>query len=208
MNLREEFSANYALIRQKKFEEHFSNTHREIEAPFCTWFGRSEEFISIMLQRAIVGVESYLPSAVSFSAAMQNKVEIVKHEAIKDPFVLKGRGTAENLYNRLPALLDPNLSLKHCNPQLWEMTKQFYREVRNPLFHGSELDAKKGEFRAIRASFKHVKDLYGWIDGWFSMKQLVDWVVKTHEPPPNQTKKTGSTLKLKYAMPRRRTPNN
>jgi hypothetical protein len=183
MNLREEFRASVALVRQRKFEDYFANTHIDINAPSCTWYGRSEEFLTILLQRAIVGIESYLPSAVSFTGAMRNRIDIIKSEAIRDPFVLQGRGTAENLYNRLPALLEPKLALKEYDARLWEKTRLFYREIRNPIFHGSELEPKKGEFRPIRAAFNHIENLYGWIDDWFSMRELADWAISNNAIP-------------------------
>lgn len=143
IDLREEFRESFSLVRKRKFEKHFAGQVIPIEAPTCTWYGSPEIFLSILLQRAVVGVESYLPTAVYFMALMNERTELLSHEGIRDPYALRGRGTADNYYNRLPSLYDPKFALQTFDVHLWEQTKQFYRDVRNPLFHGYELEVKR-----------------------------------------------------------------
>ena len=50
-------------------------------------------------------------------------------EAVNNPFCLGGRSTAVNVYDRLQALIDEEMKLSKCNPELWEQTKQFYKDI-------------------------------------------------------------------------------
>ena len=50
------------------------------------------------------------------------------------------------------------------NESLWLSVKALYSEIRNPLFHGSELDnAPLVEFRKI---YEVLADTYRWLDKW------------------------------------------
>lgn len=44
------------------------------------------------------------------------------------------------------------------------MVQQFYREIRNPIFHGSQLRDVKAE--PLRSVFRMFDDIFKWIDSW------------------------------------------
>jgi hypothetical protein len=59
---------------------------------------------------------------------------------LNDPAKIPGpRGMAEMFYNNMPAKIDEAVQLKLAEPELWSLVKRFYKEVRNPLFHGYQL---------------------------------------------------------------------
>ncbi len=62
-----------------------------------------------------------------------------------------GRAMADGYYNQIPRHVDANAPLKINNQSLWMDVSRFYTEIRNPLFHGHELEAVKAE--PLRATF-------------------------------------------------------
>lgn len=173
LNLRQEFAAYYQLLSQKEFRNQFhDNVVKPVQSPYLDWYGMPEGFLTLILQRAILGVESFLPGAVFIEAGMAGMLDDTNLHKIRNPFKLGGKTTADNFYHRLPALLDPALSLKVSVPELWEQNFQFYNEIRNPLFHGRQIDDRKNVYSVYKA-FIHLASIYDWIDSWHSMEKIV-----------------------------------
>jgi hypothetical protein len=181
LDLREEFREYLALLEDKGFESLFGETWQPIETQFCTWYGDRDALVTLMLQRAILGIEAYLPAAVLFEAGLRGRIDVQNDASLNNPFSLGGSGTADNYYNLLPAKLESRLALKQCNPKLWKRTRQFYQEVRNPLFHGYEIECEEGKFSAIVASFRHIAKLYSWIDSWHSLEAALEKIIEDIE---------------------------
>jgi hypothetical protein len=131
-----------------------------------------EDLFTLMLQRAVLGIESYLPSALRTVAAQLGSITHELCVQLDDPFALGGKQAVTNIYHRMPQLVHPELSLKFCDESLYERTRIFYREVRNPLFHGEQLADPTIE--AIRCAYTHLAALYDWMDGWHDP----DWFMK------------------------------
>ncbi len=119
----------------------------------------------MILFRAIVGIESYLPAAVMFKLGNMGLLNQSNMNYVRNPYSLNAKKMVEKYYHLLPELIDRNCSLKRSNPGLYEKNKIFYKEVRNPIFHGYQLDSPnlEGSFKV----YKHVADLYKWIDSWY-----------------------------------------
>ena len=167
VNLRQEFIRSHRLVHRSDFARvlrRISQDSREIPLGGTICFRAFEDVATFLVQRAISGVESYLPSAVSLELSSRKKLTRAIFAKILNPFDLGGNGTVDNYYHRLPALVDSGFSLKHSEPTLWKQTKDFYADVRNPLFHGKELSSR--EVESVRSLFSHVEKLYQWIDGW------------------------------------------
>ena len=57
INLRNEFVCHLHLMRRPEFREAFRRGS-QIQTPFFTWHGDQAEALSLILQRAILGLES------------------------------------------------------------------------------------------------------------------------------------------------------
>ena len=172
INLREEFKNFHRLLSTEEFKKRIWHSRSPIHTPYLIWLGRYGDFLTLLLQRAIMGIEAYLPNAVlNELAKIQPLTEQTVHQ-IQNPFQLGGKGTADNYYNRLPAMVNEDFSLRVCKPELWEKTRQFYTGVRNPLFHGQQIH--KTEPVAVLQVFDYIADLYAWIDGWHSLDEVIN----------------------------------
>lgn len=160
-----EFNYYYKFVSDKYAEEVVKPSFREpIRLPNMLWLGLPEDLFTLLIQRAILGIESYLRTSVMYQTAICGKLTPTLAEKLRNPFSFGGGGTVENFYHKLPAQIDSNLSLKIFNPDLYDRNILFYRNVRNPLFHGRQLS--ESNIPAIRATFNHLHKLYEWIDSW------------------------------------------
>jgi hypothetical protein len=165
VNLRLEFQRYIELFEKDEFRNWFRLPPKHaIALPGMIWRGSQDTLLTLLLQRSILGIEAYIPGAIFTEAGLRGCLEKGDCRFLSDPFVLRGRGTVDNYYHRLPSKLCRRFSLKVCNAGLWEKTKQFYKEIRNPLFHGKEVEAKSVD--SVHRCFLLIQDLYGWIDSW------------------------------------------
>jgi hypothetical protein len=171
INLRNEFNSYYALFQKVKFQAQFVGEIKPIETPYMTWFGTPEAFLTLLLQKAILGIEAYLPGAVFVEMGLTGKLNQESVRPVKNPWLLGGRTVTENYYHRLPALLKDDASLKQCNNTLWDKNTKFYSEIRNPLFHGHQLS--RSDLKGFLGLLEHVASLYDWIDGWHSPENII-----------------------------------
>lgn len=171
INLRNEFNIFYIELCNKDFRSQFSGLVKPIESRYLTWYGMPSDFLTLVLQRGILGVESYLSASVLAEAALRGILRKENASIFKNPFRLGGRSTADNYYNRLPAVVDRKISLKICNPGLWKTTIRFYSEIRNPLFHGNEIDRNNVE--GVLCAYQFLADIYDWIDSWHPPENLI-----------------------------------
>lgn len=172
INLRSEFNLYYHLLCDDDFCKQFSGRVKVIQTPLMAWYGMPDDLLTLMLQRATLGIEAYLPGAVFIETGSRGLLNKENVKFINNPYLLKGSGTVDNYYHRLPSMLDQSCSLKVSNEPLWELTKRFYAEVRNPLFHGWKVS--KGGARNIRSAYQYLADLYDWIDSWHSPDNIFD----------------------------------
>ena len=172
INLRLEFNHHFKLLSNPTFREKFSSSVVPIQTKYLIWNGMPDAFLTLIAQRAILGVESYLPSAVSHQAAKKGLLNQDLAKKIKNPFSLRGNGTVNNYYHHLPSLVNPSWSLKVADPPLWEITVRFYKELRNPLFHGNQIDDSGANGTLLL--FQFVDKLYKWIDSWCPMQEFLN----------------------------------
>ena len=165
MNLRFEFNDAYAFVFSEEGEIALKPPIQPIRTKMFIWGGMPEDMFTLLLQRSILGVEAYLPAALKFAAAQLGKVSTELFAKLDDPFSLGAKQAATNIYHRMPSTVLDELSLKHLDQPLYEATIGFYRTVRNPLFHGCQLQHDP-DVSALRAAFDHIARLYEWIDYW------------------------------------------
>lgn len=171
INLRIEFNTYYALLKLDRFRAQFVGEIKPIETPYITWYGMSEGFFTMVLQKAILGVEAYLPGAVFVEMSIAGLLNSDNVKYIENPWLLGGRSVTENYYHRLPSMLRTAISLKLCSNRLWEKNIKFYTEIRNPLFHGHQLSHI--DLDAFSGIYEHLATLYDWIDSWHTPENLI-----------------------------------
>lgn len=170
INLRIEFNKTYGFLHSEEAVEALRGPIKVVRTPMLIWGGMPDDLMTLLLQRAILGVEAYLPAALMETAAHAGKVSKELFDKLHNPFALGSKSVVANIYHRMPTELDPTLSLKHYDQSLYERTAVFYREVRNPLFHGQQLSHTSIE--SVRSTFHHLALLYAWLDKWYDPEHL------------------------------------
>ena len=137
VNLRLQFNKHYQLLKSEDFKVQCKNyaNGSGIKTPYLSWYRFPEELFTYFVQQAIIGLEAYVPGAVYFELGARDLLNEKTLPAIRNPSSL-GRSTANCYYNLLPALLSEQLQLRQCDQAIWINIKAFYKEIRNPLFHG------------------------------------------------------------------------
>jgi len=138
-----------------------------------------DDFLTLILQRAILGIEAYLSGAVYVECGYRGTITQELGAKIHNPFRLKGRKTVDNFYDKLPGLFDATASLKVANQKLWARNVDFYKYVRNPLFHGKQIS--NSSVPGIREAFDHLAQLYEWIDTWHSPENIMRGLSQSFE---------------------------
>lgn len=171
INLRNEFNNYHQLLQDKKFRAQFDGPVRPIKTPYLRWYKMPNDLLTLILQRAILGVEAYIPGAVLIEMGHRGLLNRNKLIFIRNPFKLGGRSTVDNYYHLLPGMLDEKCSLKVTNNSLWDQTKKFYTKIRNPIFHGYQVS--NNDIDSVLRVFQHLAAIYDWIDVWHSPNNII-----------------------------------
>jgi hypothetical protein len=171
INLRMEFNLCFQFVFNENLEHAIKPPIRPIYTPLMIWLGMPEGLLTLLIQRAILGIEAYIPGAVMHETALRGTLSADLAEKLKNPFSFGGRSTVANFYHRLPAQVDPTFSLKVADKQSFDRTVRFYSGIRNPLFHGKQVN--ECDLAPVRAAFDHLAQLYEWIDSWHSPEHLI-----------------------------------
>jgi hypothetical protein len=171
INLRMEFNSTYAFIHSQEADTCLKPPIKPVQAPMFIWGGMPDDLMTLLLQRAIVGVEAYLPGALIHTSAILGSLTSTLSAKLQNPFAFGARSAVVNIYHRAPAAVHPELSLRHLDQDLYERNAQFYRLVRNPIFHGNQI--RDAHISHVRGAFDHVAQLYEWIDYWYNPEKLV-----------------------------------
>lgn len=171
INLRVEFDAARAFINSAEAELYMNGPVEPIRAGHFYWIGMPEDLFTMLVQRAILGVEAYLPSALAYAAACLGKIDSVFFKNLRNPTSFGAKSMAANIYHRMPASVHEELSLQWLHQHLYEETVAFYRDIRNPIFHGKQIRSE--DIAPIREVFKLITKLYAWIDHWHDPDKLV-----------------------------------
>lgn len=205
VNLRNDFRYHLGLLADDAFRSRLGEKHDAVYTDYTAYATR-EAFLTHVLQRSVMGLESYLPWAVIHEAGLRQRLSREIFNKARDPFSLGGRSTVANYYDRLPSLLDPSCSLRAFDESLYQTTGRFYREIRNALFHGHEIhgdDRGDGTLEALR----FIARLYEWIDSWCPPEDM--WKKRrgaATEAPATDTKAKKGQVTLKLRIPTLRKP--
>lgn len=185
INVRLEFNKHHWLLAHPEFRKQFCRGGKvqPIQTPYLIWTGMPTGLLTLFLQRAFVGIEAYVVGAAYLEIG-KREVNRLKQalERLRNPFGLGGRGVADNYYNRIPRLVDDKYALRASNPQLWESTVVLYSEVRNPVFHGYEIDSDSST--GVLSVFDHLADIYRWIDSWCDLDGIMPGASRALRPNP------------------------
>jgi hypothetical protein len=172
INLRMEFNRAFSFVFSGGIEEVLKPPLKHIKAPTMVWYGMPDDLFTLLLQRAILGIESYLPGALIQTSAVLGKLSSELFTQMTNPFSFGSRSTVNNLYHLMPTAVHEELSLRHLDQALYDKTVQFYKHIRNPIFHGKQL--RHTNIKALRSAFDHLALIYEWIDYWFNPEKLID----------------------------------
>lgn len=171
INLRMEFNQTYEFLYSPEANDCLRPPIKPIRTRLFIWGGMPNDFMTLLLQRAILGIEAYLPGALKQTSAGLGSVSKELFAKLDRPFSFGSKSAVANIYHHMPAEVHPELSLQHLDQALYEANVAFYREVRNPIFHGQQLSDPN--ISSIQNAFLHLAHLYAWIDYWFEPEKLV-----------------------------------
>ena len=164
INVQQELRYYHSLLQDKGFRTRFANVREPIDIGHIVWRGLPKDLLTYFVQRGVLAVEASLDAAVEYQAQAEHRFDDEFRR--KRSTVWNGGGSATVYYNRLPGLLSDRYKLCNSNRELWDRTKQFYSELRNPLFHGSQLYHPRPE--SVLQAFDFLTELFTWIDTWCS----------------------------------------
>ena len=187
INLREQFYNHYHFVTGSELASQLENwqSTKVIKTPYVCWYYWPSDFFTYLTQMSVVGLESYLCGSVYSLLGQQGALkDHVKY--VRNPYAIPGgRGTAEKYFVKLPSLVSADISLASSDPELWADVKEFYKSVRNPIFHGMQIASD--EHTDLVRIFELLADIYGWIDGWYDLDDIIDgasWVTRLKRPTP------------------------
>jgi hypothetical protein len=167
MNLRREFEDYLRLFKTASFKDKLFNCRIEpVQIPNLTWHGHPNDLLTLMLQRAILGLESYLSAAAEYELSRREALSEELKEKLANPFSLSKK-TVVALYERIPELVEPSLKLSTTSKDLYAAVAHFYKTVRNPIFHGNQVAFSGENFERVASAFDLLASVYDWIDSWY-----------------------------------------
>jgi hypothetical protein len=139
-----------------------------IRTPLLIWGGQPEDLLTLIVQRVILGAESYVPAAVWIELGKSGRLTPELNKTVRNPFSIKSNrkttGTADRYYNLAPSILDPKIALEKAKPMLWDDVHEFYRTVRNKILHGNQIGVSKAD--VLYPIFDMFLDIHRWVDEW------------------------------------------
>lgn len=163
--IRYEFQRFRETLSDPCFSNQLDDEELPATLPGFTWYGYRDDLMTLLVQRAILGVEGYLPFALRDELAKRGEMTSQLQQAIENPHTCEGNTLATNLFRFLPEkVLGEEKSLYAWEKPLYDQVCEFYQEVRNPLFHGSQFSSH--ELELAKASYELLAGIYEWIDDW------------------------------------------
>jgi hypothetical protein len=82
--------------------------------------------------------------------------------------VLPRKSRRPLLFNAIPALISPQHALESADPELWLELKEFYKKIRNRIFHGYWISVPKPA--DLESCFEMFRRIYGWVGKWHALE--------------------------------------
>jgi hypothetical protein len=110
-----EFNDTYAFLNSPEAEECLKPPARPIRVRLFIWGGMPGDPMTLLLQRATLGIEAYLSGALWHTAAVLGSLSKGLVAKLKNPVLFGSKSAVENIYHRMPAAVHPELSLRHLD---------------------------------------------------------------------------------------------
>ncbi len=166
VNIRREFTFFRESLSDERFVLKLKQVREPIETPYFIWNDLPMNLLTYIVQRSILGVEACVNAAAVYQLLARGRFDPKMAEKLNGPGrLLGGKGMADTLYNRIPSQVSSELQLSVMDCELWEQVRRFYREVRNPLFHGYQLD--RPPISGVQDAMQMLGCVYGWMDRWW-----------------------------------------
>lgn len=163
MNLRSQYMHDRRLILDGDLNNDGLNAWRFEQCRITVAYADPESYFSTLLRTRIVGIECTIECSAWEELLFSNRLTEQLTHSLRNPTSI-ARPLPEAYYNRIPQLVNVNAQLKSYNGKLWNTVQQFYREIRNPLFHGHQLSEAK--VKPLQDTFKMFDGIFKWIDSW------------------------------------------
>jgi hypothetical protein len=163
INLRGQYAHDRRMVFDEGLNDEALHAWRFGEGNVTVAYADPESYFTTLLRTTIVGIECTIESSALDELLFSNRLtEELRHQ-VRNPLSI-ARSVPEAYYNRLPQLVRAEASLKTSNGKLWHTVQRFYSEVRNPLFHGYQLQDVRAE--SVHRTFQMFDDIFKWIDSW------------------------------------------
>lgn len=162
MNLRFQYAHDRRTVFTEGLEESL-HAWKFGQGDVTVSYADPDSYFTMLLRTTVVGIECTLQNLTIEELLFSNGLTEEVRRAIRRPSSLS-HSMAEAYYNKIPSYLNESTPLKLRDAALWNTVQQFYREIRNPLFHGSQLTEVKAE--PLRSLFRMFDDIFNWIDSW------------------------------------------
>jgi hypothetical protein len=170
-NLLNEFFRWDKEIRTEEFKQQFAIGRRQpIRTQLLIWGGMPSDLMTLILQRVILGLESYVMAAVWIELGRLGRLTPELSTLVRNPFSIspRQRGTAACYYNALPGIIAPEHALERADNPVWLDMKSFYTNVRNKLLHGYQLGSH--DPAVLYEPFDMIRNTYAWVNTWHTLE--------------------------------------
>jgi hypothetical protein len=113
-----------------------------------------------------LGLEAYVSAAVRYELELKRDLSEPALEGLDNPFTLN-RKLVVAIYDKLPELVSVENKLSVYNQSLFQELQKFYKNLRNPIFHGNQVESCPETYEQVVLCFELLADIYGWIDTWY-----------------------------------------
>jgi hypothetical protein len=162
MNLRFQYAHDREIVFAEGLAERL-HAWKFGQGDVTVTYADPDSYFTTLLRTTIVGIECTLQNSTVEELLFSNRLTEELRHAIRHPSILS-RSMADAHYNKIPYCVNANAPLKSYDTTLWNTVQQFYREIRNPIFHGFQLTDVKPE--PLRCAFRMFDDIFKWIDSW------------------------------------------
>jgi hypothetical protein len=168
-NLRAQYAHDRRIIFDGGLSDEGLHAWRFAQGEITVTFADPESYFTSLLRTTIVGIECAIESSACEELLFSNRLTEQLRRAVRNPSSL-ARSLPDAYYNRIPQLVNVNAPLKSYSGKLWNTVQQFYRQIRNPIFHGYQLWDVKAE--SLRNMFGMFDDVFKWLDSWADLNRL------------------------------------
>jgi hypothetical protein len=162
MNLRFQYAHDREIVFAESLAERL-HAWKFGQGDVTVTYADPGSYFTTLLRTTIVGIECTLQNSTVEELLFSNRLTEELRHAIRHPNTL-ARSMADAHYNKIPYYANANAPLKSYDTGLWNMVQRFYREIRNPIFHGFQLADVKPE--PLLSTFRMFDEIFKWIDSW------------------------------------------